>query len=247
MERPSEPILNAPAVVAWTIAALIAIHVARSFLSPDDDLQLLLYFAFIPARYDPSFQLSHAFPGGLAGDVWTFVTYSALHGDFMHVTVNSLWLLAFGSAVAWRFGGTRFLLFMAVTGACGAATHLLAHFGEPIPMIGASGAISGITAAAIRFVFEAGGPMGVFRRKGQAAFAVPALPMRDLFRSRQAVTFLIIWFGINSLYAISSFSVGEANSVAWEAHIGGFLAGLFLFPFFDPKPVVDPRDSQFAA
>jgi membrane associated rhomboid family serine protease len=245
VDRPSEPILNAPAVVAWTIAALVAIHVARNFLSAEDDLQLLLYFAFIPARYDPGFTFSGAFPGGVIGNIWTFVTYTALHGDAMHLTVNCLWMLAFGSAVAWRFGGTRFLLFMATTAAFGAAAHLLAHFGEPVPMIGASGAISGMTAAAIRFVFEAGGPLGTFRMRGQPGFAVPAVPIKDIFRSKQIVTFLVIWFGINSVYAFSSFAAGGANSIAWEAHIGGFLSGLFLFPLFDrPQTVAVPESLE---
>ena len=232
MDDSREPIFNSPPVVGWTIAALVAIHVARGFLSQNEELQMLLLFAFIPARYDPAF-LQFAFPGGLAGDIWTFVTYAALHGDYMHLTVNGIWLLAFGSAVAWRFGATRFLLFMAATAALGAATHLLMHFGEVTPMIGASAAISGLTAAAIRFVFEAGGPMGVFRRRGRAAFAVPAVPLSDIFRSPQIVAFVAVWFGINFLYAFASYQ--GAAPIAWEAHIGGFIGGLLLFPVFDPK------------
>ena len=165
MEPSREPIFNAPPVVGWTIAALVAIHIARGFLGIEEELQMLLLFAFIPARYDPSFPAAE-FPGGFAGDLWTFVTYAGLHGDMMHLAVNSIWLLAFGSAVAWRFGGMRFLLFMAATAAAGAAAHLLMHFGEITPMIGASAAISGLTAAAIRFIFEAGGPLGAFRRRG---------------------------------------------------------------------------------
>jgi membrane associated rhomboid family serine protease len=238
LQRTNEPILNAPAVVAWTIAALVAIHAARTFLSSDEDTQILLYFAFIPARYDATSPLAGLFPGGLAGDVWTFVTYSALHGDWMHLGVNALWLLAFGSAVAWRFGGVRFLLFMAATAACGAGAHLLTHSGETVPMIGASGAISGMTAAAIRFVFEPGAPMGQFRKRGYAAYAVPAVPVGDLFRSKQIVTFLIVWFGINLLYAVSSLSLEGENTIAWQTHIGGFLSGLFLFPLFDPRNAV---------
>lgn len=234
MEPSREPIFNTPPVVGWTIAALVAIHVARSFLTGEEELQMLLLFAFIPARYDTTAFLGD-FPGGIAGDLWTFVTYAGLHGDAMHLAVNSIWLLAFGSAVAWRFGGARFLAFMAATAAIGAGTHLLMHFGEMTPMIGASAAISGLTAAAIRFVFEAGGPLGAFRRRGRAAFAVPALPLADLVRSPQIMVFVAIWFGINFLYAFGSIISGAASPVAWEAHIGGFIAGLLLFPIFDPK------------
>jgi len=227
-----EPILNAPPVVGWTIAALLAIHIARSLLPLDGDLQMLLLFAFIPARYDVS---QFGFPGGIAGDIWTFVTYAGLHGDLMHLAVNSIWLLAFGSAVAWRFGAGRFLVFMAATAALGAAFYLLLHFGEVTPMIGASAAISGLTAAAIRFVFEVGGPLGAFRRRGRAAFAIPAVPLSDIVRSPQTMVFVAIWFGINLLYAVTAAIGGMPSPVAWEAHIGGFVAGLLLFPVFDPK------------
>jgi membrane associated rhomboid family serine protease len=234
LEPSREPVFNAPPVVGWTIAALVAIHIARLFLSGEDELQMLLLFAFIPARYDPSFAQA-AFPGGIAGDLWTFVTYAGLHGDMMHLAVNCIWLLAFGSAVAWRFGAVRFLLFMAATAIIGAASHLLMHFGEITPMIGASAAISGLTAAAIRFVFEAGGPLGAFRRRGRAAFAIPALPLVDALRSPQVMVFVAIWFAINLVYALGAALNGVPSPVAWEAHIGGFVSGLLLFPVFDPK------------
>lgn len=235
LEPSREPLFNTPPVVGWTIAALVAIHVARVLvIGGDAETQMLLLFAFIPARYDASFTQVD-FPGGFAADLWTFITYAGLHGDYMHLGVNCIWLLAFGSAVAWRFGGVRFLAFMAATAAAGALTHLVMHFGEINPMIGASGAISGLTAAAVRFVFEAGGPLGAFRRRGRAAFAVPAVPLVDVFRSPQIMVFVAIWFGINFLYALTAWISGGGSPVAWEAHIGGFIAGLVLFRLFDPK------------
>jgi membrane associated rhomboid family serine protease len=229
--------LNAPPVVAWTLAALLAIHMARWLLSPEDDVSLLLLFAFLPARYDPSFVLAAALPGGDGPKIWTFVTYAGLHADLTHLGVNAIWLLAFGSPVAWRFGGARFLLFSAVTAAAGAATHLLTHFGQAIPMVGASAMISGLTAAAIRFVFTTGGPLGAWRRSGPAAFSVPATPLAVVLRMPQVIGFLGVWFGINLLYGVGAASIGpEGASIAWQAHIGGFLAGLVLFPLFDPPP-----------
>ncbi len=73
--------------------------------------------------------LGGVLPGGFGADVWTFVTYSLLHGSWMHLGVNGVWLLAFGSAVARRFGVLRFLSFFAVTAAAGAAMHLLTNAG----------------------------------------------------------------------------------------------------------------------
>ena len=129
-------------------------------LSEQQDIEFLLSFAFIPARYDTSVVLGGALPGGGA-DVWTFVTYALIHADWTHLGVNAVWLLPFGSAVARRFGTLRFLAFFAVTAAAGAALHLATHAGEQFPMIGASAAISGTMAAAMRFAFQRGGPLGL--------------------------------------------------------------------------------------
>ena len=59
-------------------------------------------------------------PGGLGADIWTFVTYAFIHGDWTHLGLNGVWLLAFGTPVARRFGMARFLAFFAVTAAAGA-------------------------------------------------------------------------------------------------------------------------------
>lgn len=235
MTSEREPAFNVPPVVAWTIAALVAIHVARQMISAPEDLRLLLLLAFLPARYDPSFALQVGIPGGTGAQVWTFVTYSVLHADLTHLGVNAVWLLAFGSPVAWRFGPFRFLLFAAITAAAGAGAHLLGHWGEVVPMIGASGAISGLTAAAIRFVFQAGGPLGAMRRRGREAFSMPAVPLSEALRTPEVLIFIAVWFGINLLYAVGSVPIGpEGVSVAWQAHVGGFVAGLMLFRLFDP-------------
>jgi membrane associated rhomboid family serine protease len=232
-----EPLFNVPPVVALTLAVLVLVHVVRAyFLSEQQDIEVLLRFAFIPARYDSSVVLGGALPGGGA-DVWTFVTYALLHADWFHLAVNSAWLLPFGSAVARRFGALRFLTFFAVTAAAGAALHLATHAGEQFPMIGASAAISGTMAAAMRFSFQRGGPLGLFRDTEERAYRVPAIPLRDVLRDTRVLLFLIVWFGINLLFGFGPSPIfGNGQTVAWQAHIGGFLAGLLLFSWFDPKP-----------
>lgn len=223
------------------LAVLIAIHVGRSLLSDDQDLDLLLRFAFIPGRYDPNFAYAGDLLGGEGAKVWTFITYAFLHGNIAHLAVNSVWLLAFGSALAWRFGTWRFLLFSALTAVAGAATHLAVHFGDPGPVVGASAAISGHMAGAMRFMFESGGPLGMFRRQGREAFSVPAEPLSVAIRRPQVVAFLAVWFAANLLFGLGAIAIGQGDAtVAWEAHIGGFLAGLLLFPLLDPTPPVSP-------
>jgi membrane associated rhomboid family serine protease len=177
----SPPIFNLPPVIGALSAAMILVHVVRWIVSEDTELQILLWLAFLPARYDSTLARM-PLPGGEAADAWTFVTYAFLHGDAVHLIINLVWFLAFGSAVAWRFGTLRFLLFFAVTAAAGAAAHLATHFGELVPLVGASAAISGAMAAALRFAFEAGGPLGYFRDGGRRAFFVPAAPLMQALR-----------------------------------------------------------------
>jgi membrane associated rhomboid family serine protease len=232
-----EPLFNIPPVVAVTILVLALVHFVRTFLlNEQQDIEFLLTFAFIPARYDSSVVLGGALPGGGA-DVWTFVTYAFIHADLTHLGINAVWLLPFGSAVARRFGPERFLYFLAVTAAAGAALHLVTHAGEQFPMIGASAAISGTMAAAMRFAFQRGGPLGLLRGADDRAYRVPAIPLSGVLRDPRVLLFLVVWFGINILFGLGSFPItGSEQPVAWQAHIGGFLAGLLLFSWFDPKP-----------
>ena len=148
-----------------------------------------------------------------------------------------LWLLPFGSALARRFGAVRFFVFMAVTAAAGALAHLLTHEHAIAPMIGASASVSGTMAAAIRFAFVKGSFLSFSRGDAEAAAKVPALSLWRALRNGRVLAFLAIWFGVNILFGATSLSLGgEEASVAWQAHIGGFLAGLLLFSLFDPIP-----------
>ena len=241
-----EPLFNIPSVVLILTAALALIHFVRTaLLTEAQDIQFLLTFAFLPARYDSSILPGGSLPGGLAADIWTFVTYALIHADWTHFGVNAIWLLPFGTAVARRFGVLRFLAFFAVTAAAGAGMHLLTHAGEQAPMIGASAAVSGTMAAAMRFAFQHGGPLGMLRESDDGAYRVPALPLTGVFSDARVLMFLAVWFGINILFGLGSIPLtGSGQTVAWQAHIGGFLAGLILFSWFDP---VLPRSDDFGA
>jgi membrane associated rhomboid family serine protease len=233
-----EPLFNVPAVVVALIGIFAAIHLVRTEVLSDFDRDYVdALFAFIPTRYDRSLLIDGGLPGGVGAEVWSFVTYAFIHGSWTHLIVNAIWFLPFGSAVARRFGTMRFLLFFAVTAAAGALTHLLAHGGENVAVIGASAAISGTMAGAMRFVFQRGGPLGFLRERDDAAYRVPALALTGLLRDPRVVIFVVVWFGINLLFGLVSLPIGGNDQpVAWEAHIGGFLAGLFLFSLFDPPP-----------
>jgi membrane associated rhomboid family serine protease len=222
---------------------LAIIHGVRALLPLDLDDLVLGMFAFIPKRYDQTL-LAMPFPGGTGAKIWTFVSYSLLHANLSHIGFNVLWLLPFGSALARRFGAVRFFLFMAVTAAAGAAAHLLSHEHALAPMIGASASVSGAMAAAIRFAFVRGSFLSFNRGDADEAARVPALPLLRSLRDPRVLAFLAIWFGTNIIFGVGSIAIGaDGASVAWQAHIGGFFAGLLLFSLFDPIPRV-PREFE---
>jgi membrane associated rhomboid family serine protease len=98
-------------------------------------------------------------------------------------------------------------------------------------------------AAAARFVFEPGGPLDGWHRDN--VDRVPAAPLTVALRNPRVLTFLAVWFGLNLLFGLGGMNlVAAGQSVAWQAHIGGFMAGLLLFSAFDP---VGRRSSDQAA
>jgi membrane associated rhomboid family serine protease len=235
----SEPMFNVPPVVLATVAVLVLVHALRMLVLTDaEDVQFLLTFAFIPARYDTGLLVGGSFPGGFAADLWTFFTYAFIHADLLHIGVNLAWLLPFGTALARRFGAWRYIGFMLVVAAAGAFAHLISHPGAMVPMIGASAAISGAMAAALRFVFQAGGPLGLWRGDADShAYRVPAAPLRTTLRDPRFLIFLGVWIGLNALFGLGTVAMpGAGQEIAWQAHIGGFVAGLLLFNAFDPVP-----------
>jgi membrane associated rhomboid family serine protease len=242
VESPREPILTLPGALTAYVLLLALIHL-RVLLPPEWENWTIDVFGFIPKRYDSTL-LALDFPGGEGAKVWTFVTYSLLHANLSHIGFNVLWLLPFGSALARRFGAWRFFLFMAVTAAAGALAHFITHEHGVAPMIGASASVSGTMAAAIRFAFVQGSFLSFRRGDADAAARVPALSLARALRNPRVLGFLGVWFGVNIIFGVGSIAIGsDGGSVAWQAHIGGFFAGLLLFSLFDPVP----RDAANAA
>jgi membrane associated rhomboid family serine protease len=248
-----ERIFNVPVVVLSLLAVMGLVHVVTDLLLSAEQADLFLkLFAFWPARYDLRILNQAPWMLGWGAAVWTFATYAFIHGSFMHLGFNAVWLLAFGTPVARRFGPLRFLIFFLATAAVGAAVHLAVHVCEGVPMVGASAAISGAMAAALRFVFQRGGPLGTFRSDDAAAYRVPATPLSVMLRDPRPVVFVAIWFGVNVLFGLFGADVavllGEGEMpIAWEAHIGGFLAGLVGFVLFDPVQDDAPSEESIEA
>lgn len=228
MDRPRA--INLHPAVLWFALALLAVHAARQFIGEAADETVLLTFSFIPARYS---DLGALLPGGEGARFWTPVTYAFLHADWMHVIVNLVWMASFGGALARRLGTVRFLALSLFSAVAAVALHYVLHAADATLVIGASGAVSGMMAGTARFAFSPGGPLAGGR--SEAAFRVPAEPLFTALRNRRAVGFILVWFAVNLLFGLAGgFTPGVSGQIAWEAHVGGFLAGLLCFPLLDP-------------
>ena len=255
--HPSEPALFAPTSLLVLIGLMIGLHAYRVFalgLFDDEDIRFLDITAFVPARFtlwaglvSPEqiladigmaapelkalkFSLFQTFV--LDGDtaLWTVVTYSFLHASWEHVIFNCLWMLAFGSPLMKRFKTVRFMLFFAVTAAAAAVFHAAFNLYDVSVLVGASGGVSGLTAAALRFAV---GPNGF--GSGSETWSKPAMTLSAALRDKRVLVFIAVWFGINLLAGLGVSPGGGGDlRIAWEAHVGGFLAGLMLFSLFDP-------------
>ena len=214
-----QPIFRIPGVVAGLILVLVAAHVARVMLPEALSDRIINRFAFIPARYSHAFLAAHNIdPGNLFDRAIPFVSYMALHNDFTHLAINSLWLLAFGPIVARRFGGALFLGFFLMCGIAAAAMHLAFNWASLTPVIGASGAISGLMGAGLRLL------------PTQAPWAHPGEEELAPIFSRQILIFTALWMVLNLAAGLTGFglSPGQLGQIAWQAHVGGYLTGLLL-------------------
>lgn len=221
--RSRQPAISAPAVVLLLIALLIGIELSREYLWLGASRAIFAEYGLLPAIYSNTWLAAHGFqPVPWFDRAIPFVSYIFLHGGLAHVLINSVWLLAFGSVVARRLGTPLFLLFFLTCGILAAATHLACNWGSAAPVVGASGAISGLMAAGIRMIDRAA-PLG---RPGDHPLA-PIL-------SRTVVSFTIFWVLANVLAGITGFGAGGGpQMIAWQAHLGGYAAGLFLIGLFD--------------
>ncbi|MBB5538050.1 rhomboid family intramembrane serine protease [Rhizobium giardinii] len=228
MERPvrvREPAFNLPAGLVGILAVLVAIHAVRTYLLPQwiDD-ELIFNFAFLPARY------AHSLADQSLAWIWSPITYSFLHGSWEHLIFNGFWMVAFGAPVIRRIGMIRLAIFWCLSAVAAVALHIAFHWGDMAVVVGASGVVAGLMGAAARFVFS---PSGRISR--QFAHLNRRLTIGEALANRSVVVFAGIWFLTNFLIGLGVFAFGGAASIAWEAHIGGFLFGFFLFGLFDPR------------
>lgn len=177
--------------------------------------QLIYLYGVIPASFTAE--------GISAEQVVRFTAAMFLHGGWLHVLSNMLYLWIFGDNVEDRMGHLPYLAFYLTCGYLASLVHVLSYPASKIPMIGASGAIAGVLGAYFVLFPRASVLTLVF-----IFFFIQIVPI-------PAIVFLGLWFLLQILNAAASTGLaGEAASgVAFWAHAGGFLAGVFLVKFFD--------------
>jgi membrane associated rhomboid family serine protease len=156
----------------------------------------------------------------------TLFTSMFLHGGFLHIASNMLYLFIFGDNVEDRLGHLRFFFFYFICGVAAGITHIVANAGSTTPSIGASGAIAGVLAAYLRLFPSA-----------QVRTLIFIGPL--ILVPRIAAGFLIIfWFITQFVSGITSLGANTDTSggVAVWAHVGGFIAGLILVQLMAPRP-----------
>ncbi|HVY43221.1 MAG TPA: rhomboid family intramembrane serine protease [Hyphomicrobiaceae bacterium] len=209
-------------VVVWAIIALnIAVFGYQLTLSGREEQIFLFEHALVPLRYfSPSWAAQH----GLSPlDVTPFLTNTFMHGGWLHIILNLWTLYIFGPALEDRLGPARFLALYLAAAVIASATHAVFNATSPIPALGASGAIAGVIGAyAVRFPYA-------WVRVLVPIFIFP------LFFSIPALMFAGIWFFFQVLQGTGELFLSSTGGVAWWAHIGGFLAGVFLLGPLQPQ------------
>jgi len=200
-----QPVFNAPRGTVILCCALIAVYALGKLLGPSFGNWLLTVLAFLPGEFLAQFGPQGTGLAPLA--VTSLVTHAFLHADAMHLLINCGFLLAFGALAERQVGTGTFLTTFVLSAAAGAIAQTLAGGPGQGPMIGASGGVYGMMGLAVRLLFIGnGGPR--------------------LRRGLQFIAVIMVLNLVIGLLSGSGFLLG--GRVAWQAHIGGFLAGLAI-------------------
>lgn len=201
-----------PGMTILLITANILVFAFQSYMPPEIERRFTAFFGFVPELMSRSITdgnfVQYAFRASL--------TSMFLHGSLMHL-ISNMWILwIFGNNVEDTLGHIKYMIFYLSSGVFAMMLHYIFNISSQIPVIGASGAIAGVMGA--YFVLF---PNAKIRTVFIPVFIIP------LFLNIPAVIYLGLWF-IMQLY---NGAFNPAGSVAWWAHVGGFVGGVILLKF----------------
>ncbi len=213
------PRRGVPVATYILITVNVLVFLLEISLSPAVLEQVVHLFGVVPARFtDPAFAAYDPFPGF---KYFTLVTCMFLHGGWVHILGNMWTLWIFGDNVEDRMGSVRFVIFYLLCGIAASLFHIYMHPHSTVPVIGASGAISGV--------------LGAYYALFPLARIVVMIPIFifPFFFELPAVLYLAWWFSLQVFSGTLSVVHGQIGGpVAWWAHAGGFVAGVLLHRFF---------------
>ncbi len=192
----NEQLFNLPPYTKYMLATFIGIHIVVAFLLSDSQAQWsILNLGFIPGRFT-------GFVNFEALALITPFTHMLLHGGWLHLAMNCVMLLAFGSGVERWIGGKKMIAFFVVCGLFGIAAHFALNFQSINPVIGASGGLSGL-------------------------FTLALVMINRMQGGKQKIwPFVLLWIGISVVFG--SLGGPSGSEIAWAAHVGGFLGGFVV-------------------
>ena len=247
-DEPSEAAwaVRLPGVVAWLLAAMLVL-LLLSGLPGWRAARLDYLLGFVPARFLAGFGAEGFGRVGLLGGVGPILSHQVLHGGFAHLAINALGLVLFGTGCARRLGADGsvggsagasnrfvFLAFFVTCGAVGALAYVLLDPGSARPLIGASGAVSGLMGGAMRFALRRFAPYGVSEGPLASPFSLPIVVVSATFLATNLATAV----GLPMPFVPS-------GDVGWHAHLGGYAFGLLMFPYFD-RLATRPATARYA-
>jgi membrane associated rhomboid family serine protease len=213
--RHTLPLRTTPVVNRALVVANAIVFMTQLFLGQRTET-LINIFGFVPAR------LVHpaAYGYSIFEVAVTLVTSLFLHGGFVHLIGNMIYLWVFGGAVEDAVGHGRYLVFFILCGVIGSLTHTMLFPHSTIPSIGASGSIAGVLGAFL-----------VLRPRARIITLLPLVVYWAMVEIR-AVIFLPIWFAMQFFNGFLSIGAAhgtqEVNGIAWWAHVGGFIFGAIV-------------------
>lgn len=209
-ENPSQTI---PVVNTLLIVANIAIFIFQHFLASADVQILFLRLGFIPYEFT---RFVDKAPQALVPLPLTIFTAMFMHGGWVHLLSNMLFLWIFGDNVEDKLGHLRYLCFYVLCGVAGAICHILTNPHSQVPSIGASGAIAGVM----------GAYMWLFPRARIVTLLILVIFVQVV--KVPAIVMIGYWILIQVLSGFAGWGSRVGGGIAWFAHVGGFAAGLLL-------------------
>jgi membrane associated rhomboid family serine protease len=209
--------------ITWGLIILNGIIFIYEISIPKDILGMIFYlFGLVPERYSyPRWAFIHGLP---FDDYLSFLTNMFLHGGWLHIIGNMWFLHLFGSTVEDRMGHGKFLIFYLLSGVAASALYFMVDIHSTVPAFGASGAIAGV--------------MGAYIMMFPHARILTLIPIFFLpfFVELSAFFYIGFWFFLQLFSGtLSLSSQATGGGVAWWGHIGGFIAGVVVLPFFRRK------------